>query len=493
MTLPTLSNGEGFYSAKELTELTGIITKQIMEVQKHNASGTVPTNNPLYGPYSDGSGDYGVFSIPGIRPEMFSAFLRPRSFTSILGIRPSLNTNEKIGIMTGILGGEGTNPTGFCGTAPTAGQLKLCVQNYIFGRSFWKSKLVNIAESGEYADYSDTEKRLLNLNQSPNPLIPDIMGRLDLSNRNSSLLANELFTIGAEMEREFEIVAVRGNETSPNTVTERGWINEFRGLERQITNGKVDLNTGIACPGADSQVITWGSGIDATVSGRTFPQMLVDTVFGLMDIASQVGLAGVRWVMLMPMRMFRALTYVYACQYYINRCLGTAGNPGFQNNTEIAKLQMDFWQNKYLLVDGQPIQVIFSDGIRETRASGSVFTAQEMFILPVEWQGMSMLNLQFKPMDNQQAMEFANFAAPVGQFASLNSGMWLATQQRTNYCLELLLAGKFRIIQDAPFLAARIDTIQYSFQAPFRSAYPTDTAFYADGGDTRWNGVGRMS
>jgi len=255
MTLPTLSNGEGRFSAKELTELTQVITSQILEVQKHNASGTADTHNPLYGPYADGSGDYGVFSIPGIRPEMFSAFQRPRSFSSILGIQMSRNANEKIGIMTGVTGGAGTNPTGFCGTAPTAGQLKLCVQNYIWGKSYWKSSVVNVAEAGEYVDYADTEQRILNLNQSPNPLIPDMLGRLDISNRSGALLANELFTLGAEMERNNELVLIQGNETTGNANTQRGFIQEYKGLERQIITGRVDMNTGVACPAADRQVI----------------------------------------------------------------------------------------------------------------------------------------------------------------------------------------------------------------------------------------------
>lgn len=492
MTLPTLSNGEGRFSAKELTDLTAVITSQILEIQKHNASGTADTHNPLYGPYADGSGDYGVFSIPGIRPEMFSAFQRPRSFSSILGIQPSRNANEKIGIMTGVTGGAGTNPTGFCGTAPTAGQLKLCVQNYIWGKSYWKSSVVNVAEAGEYVDYADTEKRILNLNQSPNPLIPDMLGRLDISNRSGALLANELFTLGAEMERNNELVLIQGNETTGNANTTRGYIQEYKGLERQIITGRVDMNTGVACPAADSQVITWGTGIDQTVSGRTFPQMLVDTYFGLTDIADQTGLSGTRWIFVMPMRMFRSLTYVYACQYWTNRCQGTVGNPNYQDSAEIAKLQMDFWQNKYLLIDGQPVQVVFSDGIPETRAGGSVYTAREMFILPVEWQGMKMLNLQFKNMFGADVAEFANSVGPQ-EFVPMNNGQWLMTKARTNYCMELLFAGKFRLIQDCPFLAARIDTIQYTFQAPFRSAYPGDTISYVDGGRTRWDGTYHVS
>ncbi len=482
-----LSNGDKTFSAKELTDLTAVITRQILEVQKHAASGTVATNNPPYGPYADGSGDYGTFSYPGIRPDMFSSFMRPRSLASILGVRPSLVANEKIGIMTGVTGGEGTNPTGFCGTAPTAGQLKRCVQNYIWGKSYWKSKIVNVAEAGEYADYADVEKRILNLQQNPNPLIPDIMGRLDISNRNTALLANELFTLGAEIERQLEIVLIQGNETVASTATQRGFISEFRGLERQITTGKIDLDTQQACPGADSQVITWGSGIDATVNGRTFPQVIVDTYFGLTDIAEQAGLGGTRWVIVMPMRMFKVLTRLYACQYYVAYCAGTTGAPNFQNATEVKRFEDEMWNGRYLMIDGTPVQVVFSDGIRETRASSSVYTASSIFFLPVEWQGMSMINLQYKPMDNAQAMDFANFVGP-NEFTGINNGMWLATKMRTAYCMELLFAGKFRLIQDAPFLAARIDTIQYSYLPPFRSAYPSDTVSYQNGGATRWDG-----
>lgn len=492
MVAPVLSSAQSQqvgYSAKQLAEVSDIILQKVL---KHNASGTVATNNPLYGPYADGSGDYGTLSIPGIRPTLFSAFARPRSFTSLLGVQPSLNMNEKIGIMTGVTAGGGANPTGFCGTAPTGGQLKRCVQNYTFGRTYWKSQLVNVAEAGEYVDYADVEKRILNLNQNPNPLIPGDLTRLDVSDRNTALLANELFTLGVEMEREMELVLIRGNETVANTATERGWINEFKGLERQVITGRVDMNSGIACPAADSQVITWGADIGATVSGRTFPQLLVDTMFGLVDIAERAGLAGTRWVILMPMRMFRPLTYVYACQYWTSMCAGSAGNPTWQDAGRVRELQLDMWNNRYLLIDGNPVNVVFSDGITETRAGGSVYTAREIFILPVEWNGLRTLNLQYKPMDNAQAMEFANFIGPQ-EFQSINNGMYLGTKMRTAYCMELLLAGKMRLILDVPFLAARIDTIQYTFQAPFRSAYPSDTISYVDGGTTRWDGTYKAS
>ena len=80
-------------------------------------------------------------------------------------------------------------------------------------------------------------------------------------------------------------------------------------------------------------------------------------------------------------------------------------------------------------------------------------------------------------MDNQDAVGFNSFVGPQDVFA-LNNGMWLTTKERTNFCMELLFAGKFRMVLDAPFLSAVINTMQFSFAAPVRNAYPDNTQFY---------------
>ena len=115
-----------------------------------------------------------------------------------------------------------------------------------------------------------------------------------------------------------------------------------------------------------------------------------------------------------------------------------------------------------------------------------------MFFLAVDWNGMPLLNLEYKPMDNGDAMSFANFVGPQ-VFQGLNNGMWLATKQQTAFCLELLFAGKFRLVLDAPFMSARIDTMQFTFSAPVRNAYPSMTEFYRDGGATRFDGTSSFS
>lgn len=472
------------YSAKELVEIRNLL----MQVEKNNASGTTPTNNPPYGPYADGSGDYGTFSYPGARPEMFSAFQRPRSISSILGVRPSRVANEKIGIMTGVTAESGTNPSDFCGLFPTAGQLKRSVQNYIWGKSAWKTNVVNMAEMGEYADYSDmVAKRIMNTNQSNNQFVPEVMNKLDISDRDAATLANELGTLGVAMERAFEKVLIQGNSSKAPASAQLGIFKEFDGLERQYVTGKRDLDTQVLSPAADSTVISWGTGIEATVGGRTFPQVLVDTYFGLSTLADDVGLNGTRWVIAMRMEQFRALTYVYACEYWTSRCSGSAGNPSYTDAMSVRNLQLQMWNGKYLLIDGTPVQVVFTDGIPLTKAGNNVYTAQDLFFIPAEWNGQPLLNMQYKVMDNSDVRSFSGFIGP-DDIKSFNNGMWLSTKQRSGFCAEMLFAGKFRVIQDAPFLGAVINTMQFSFQAPVRNAYPDNTEFYRNGGATRWDG-----
>jgi hypothetical protein len=472
------------WSAKEVAQ---IAAQTAAEVFKHNASGTTPTNNPPYGPLADGSA-YGPFSLPGFRPEMFGTFIRPRTISGLFGVQPSLNSNEKIGIMTGVTAGSGSNPADFCGTAVTAGQLKRCVQNYVWGKYKIKSQLVNVMEIGEHADYADyIDHALLNQPGAVSPFMPDMMKSIDLSRREGITLNNELFTMGVETERSFERVAIAGNQATAPANTQRGYIREFKGLEGQVTTGRVDIDTGIACPAADSVVVTWGTGIDQTVSSRNFVQVVRDTFFGLNEIARQIGMEGVQFVIVMPFKMFQALTYVWSCQYWTYACQASATNLNYTDATVIRQLQLDMQNNYYLLIDGNRVPVVCSDGIRETKASATVITADEMFILPVSWNGRKLLNLQYKNLSSREVTEFANFG-PAPEFMPMENGMYMLWSERTEACKEINIAAKFRVILDCPFLAAVINVIQYTFAAPNRSYNPADTNFFVDGGATRWDG-----
>lgn len=476
--------GNKDYTADEVAVLAKAGVLQVGN--KNDVTGTTPTSNPLYGPYQDGSG-YGLLSYPGIRPDMYSSFQRPFSLGRILGVKQSRITNEKIGIMTGATAAGGENATDFCDDPPTPGQLKRCVQNYIWGKWFMKTNISNIAEAGEYIDYADTEKRILNLAANPNPLMPDMLTQIDIGNRDGLLLANELFNIGVALERALEIVLVRGNQTLAPANTQLGFIKEFDGLERQYVTGRRDLDTQQLCAGADSTIVSWGTGIDATVGGRSFVQTVTDLFFQKTVEGERMGFTGLQFAWVMSMRAFRALSYIWACQYYTYRCDPNNTNASLNvEATETRRLQLEMYNGRYLLIDGMRVPVIFSDGIRTTRASASVYTDDNMFLVPISWTGGTLLNLYYKQMDNADAVSFANFGG-TKRVWGINNGMFLMTTEQTRFCFDHLLASKMRLIQEAPFLGAVINTIQYQYASEYRDPYPGTTQHY-DGGVTRWDG-----
>jgi hypothetical protein len=104
------------------------------------------------------------------------------------------------------------------------------------------------------------------LNQGPqqNPLIPDIMFRI-MDTR--SQLQYELYNLGMDKQRKLEKVLVLGDSSKASANTQRGFIKEFDGIDKQIKTGHTDPS-GATCPALDSIVENWnGNLIGTTVGG----------------------------------------------------------------------------------------------------------------------------------------------------------------------------------------------------------------------------------
>lgn len=451
--------------------------------QKHDpASTSLAYTGGLHGPLQGGTG-YGAFSSPGVRPQMFSTFVRPRSFASLLGVKRSEFTEEILETMTGITAGSGTNASGWCVTPPQVGQLKTCQQMYKFGSYLVKTKINAIPEIGQLRNRAEVSREIINAGPAANPLIPDIMYRL-VDTR--SQLQYELYTVGADLERTMERVLIQGDITQAYTSTELGWMKEFNGLDAQIKTGYTDLISSAACAAMDSSIITFGAAIGSTIGGgdgRNLVQAASDLYYGIMDIASRIGMAdGLQLVWLMRNEMFRALTEVWACQYATYRCSSSnAGQPILNDAVVQNQMRIAMMQGQYLLIDGVEVPVVFTDGIDITTADNITFTA-DMYLVPIAWRGMKLLNLEYFPMDNAYAREFAAFGdADAIQY--LNNGMFIVGVASTPLCKEYHFGAKFRLILETPFLAGRIDDISFAYRAPSRDAYP-GASRYKNGGTT---------
>jgi hypothetical protein len=473
------------YTLEEIRDLAAAMG-ELGLTQKHDPASTTLTAGPLHGPFHGNAAQFGIFSGPGIRPEMFTALVRPHSLASILGVNQSFYTNERLEVMTGVTAAAGTNADGWCGDPPTVGQGKVCKQSFAWGEYYVKTDLNALPKLGELRNRADVPRDILNAAPAMrNPFIPDLLYRLQ---DTRSQLAYELWRIGVALELSMEHVLVQGLASTAGANRAHGWITEFDGLDRQIRTGYTDADSGLVCPAMDSMVISFNAEVDGTIGGgdgRNLVEAFTDLFWAAQDRASEMGMAGTIFAFVMRKEQFRAIVDNWVCQYATYRCT-TTNNPT-ANMVEMMKdtnqLRIEMMNGQYLLIDGQQVPVVFSEGIARDGIGANHFKA-DVYLVPLSWQGMPLIKAEYFPVDNQYVNEFASMAQGMSEVGSLNNGLFIVGKRSTGFCLEWLFGARMRMILETPFLAGRVDDIRFTFRAPIRNADPADTWFYADGGIT---------
>lgn len=468
----------------EVKELYKAFRDTELEAFKNNPASVSLTNTPaLQGPLQGNPALGGLFSAPGVRPDRFSAFPRVRSFAKLLTPQPSDIYNEIISIVTGAADGTGENASNFCGTAPTPGYLKQCEQQYGYGKWFSKTNVNSINDIGYLRNRADIPGQILNSGPQGNPLVPDIMYKL-VDTR--SQLAYELYLQGTMIERSLERALILGNPGTASSGTQRGFIKEFKGLDLQIKTGYADTS-GVLCPAADSIVIDFGSAnIGATIAGgdgRTITSAISDVWYALLDRATQVGMDGVEYAIVMRKEMFRALTDIYANTYATTRFQSntySAGLPLIQDATRTNDLRVEMLNGQYLIIEGQIVPVVFSDGIPLDPTGGDNNYKADMYFVPLSWAGRPLIRLEYFNLGNQYINEWNGFINP-DRRRVINNGFYAMGYNTVSFCDEYLFASVMRLILETPFLAARIDDVEFSYLAQTRDPYP-GTSMYVDGG-----------
>lgn len=470
-----LINGVEF-TEKQLSEMS---KNGLLNIgQKNDPSSATPNAQYLHGQFPGNPAQWGLFSDPGVRPERFSARPNPRSMMKLLRPMKSDFINEKIEIVTGQTAGSTSNASGWCADGALPGVLKTCQQIYTYGNYKARTSLAPIQTIGQLRSRADIPGTILNTPPLENPLMPELLYRLT-DDRSQEQLA--WYTLGNQFQISTEKETFQGVVGTDTGIS--GWWKDFQSISAQVKTGYVDAVTGVACPAADSQVVAWNADIGATVNGRNIVQAATDVYYAAQDTADIVGLSGTQWAWVMRKEQFRALTEVWSCQYATYRCqTGTAGQPFVSQVVDTNQLRLEMMQGQYLLIDGIPVPVVFSDGIVISQLSGlpSRVLRSDMFLLPISWNGRPLLNLEYFNMGNQYAREYANLVYNDALF--LNNGMYVVTKNSRNGCIEFEINAMMRIILETPFLAARIDGVSFTYQALTRQADPGVSFLYVDGG-----------
>jgi hypothetical protein len=446
--------------------------------QKNDPASNTPNSAPLQGVFPGNSNMFGMFSDPGVRPERFSAMQRPRTMAKLLRPERSEFVNEKIGIVTGQTAGTTTNATGWCADGALPGVLKTCQQLYPLGNFKMRTRVMQIQTAGLLRNRADIPGIILNSAPQDNPLVPDLLYRLT---DTQSVLQTNLYELGVQVERSLEKELFQGVVGTDTSIP--GFWLDFNSISSLVKTGYADAVSGLACPAADSIVVTWNADMGATVTGSNIVQTVTDTVWALRMRAEAVGLGGTEFAIVMRMEQFRAMTEVWACQYATYRCQSSnAGQPFVTQVIDTNQMRIDMMNGQYLLIDGIKYPVIFSEGIPLEQLGGGAAKVlrADMFILPISWNGRPLLRLEYQDMNNVYAREIGDFI--INDSMILNNGLYLMTKQMHEGCVDLTLNAMMRFFIETPFLAGRVDDISFSYSAQTRVADPSTTFLYANGG-----------
>lgn len=466
------------YSDSELSTLS---KAGVLSIGQKNdpSSATVTASSVLHGQSFTNPAQLGLFSRPGVRPERFSALQRPYSMARMLRPERSEYINEIVEILTGQTVGSGSNATDWCAPGPLAGVLKTCAQIYQFGNFKMNTRIIPLQEVGQRVNRADVDAVILNNPPEENPLIPEMAYRFPRGQQDQ--LALEFFNLGIEIERQLEKEMWQGVAGTDSGI--RGWFKDMNSISSLVKTGYQDAYAGTACAAADSTIITWNADVGATVGGRSIVSAFSDLWYAMNDIADRVGMSGVNFGFFMRKEQFRALTETWACQYLTNRCQSNnAGMPIVVSGAEQTSLREAMQNGEYLLIDGVRVPVYFTDGIPLENLGLNVKRA-DVFLLPISWNGRQLIKLEYHDMGNEAARILANMVYTSAMF--INNGMYLLTKNERNGCIEFSLSAKMRMFLEAPFLAARIDDISFTYLAPTRGADPSVTFNgYVNGGVT---------
>ena len=459
---------------------------------KHDATGS-PTSNYAHGPG-------GLFSYPGVDPQVFSAVLGIEAgLIGALPKFPSTYTNPLFTTITGVQDDVGTEPDAVCDPAVVAGLTKACTLTSVFGRYRRQTRELYLNRLGQYRDNADPPNlRLMNafpgINGGDPLLNPALTAQMGTNILNLEM-SKVLFEFGVSVNRLLDRQLFQGNPTN-NTAGEG--YKELTGLDILIGTGKVDAITGAACPALDSDIKDFNFQNVRDFAPSDIVESLTYMFRYVRSNARRSGMLPVEWAFLMREEAFYEITAVWPISYLTSRAtMGNVRDADWQrgsfNLSDIAEQRDAMRREEYLLIDGIRVPVILDDGITElTNATdGNVPAgsfASDIYLLPLTVLGGTPVTyIEYFQHDNASLMQALGEGRLANQVWTTNNGAWIWSNERTRLCVFWEGKVEPRLILRTPQLAGRLMNVMYTPLQHTRSAFP-DQPYFFNGGVTSRTG-----
>lgn len=448
---------------------------------KHDLAGT-----PSLVQYSHGPN--GLLTFPGVDPVVFNATMGAESIIGQIPATPSLYTHPTYFTLTGVTDESGDEPSSDCDDAPVAGLMKGCMTTSVFGRYERATPIIDIARLGQRVDRADPmDLRLVGSPIANSGIFAGPSG----SNAGPSgdILSNEVsrkfWERNVAIHRLLARQAWVGNPTN-----NAGGYKEMTGLDVLINTGYVDAETGSACPAIDSYIVNAGNKrIDD--NGDFYVARITDMYFQLKSRAYRAGVMPVRWMMAMRRQLFYELTAIWPCSYLSYRCNldGTSANRNNIDAQDAVRLRDEMRAGRYLLIDGDRVDVVTDDGIAELDGNdgGGNFPrgcfSTSIYFIPMSVVGGNAVTYMEYFQYNNPAINDALGNMVLGRI----EGAWITWPRQTNLCVQWQSRIEPRLVLRTPWLAGKIQNVVYCPIQHERDVFPADP-YYVNGGKTTREG-----
>lgn len=448
---------------------------------KHDTAGAPTTTG-----FAHGSG--GLWSLAGQNPRVWSAMVGLKSLaTQIPSFRTTV-THPLQSYFTGVLAESGENPDSLCDDGPTAGLSKAATIVRQFGKYTKQTAELNLNRLGQvlYGNNGDPMNlALMNQPDQGGNIFPTFGGNANLSRSINAEIAKRFFEMQMAFARTLATQLYTG--TPANNTPLLGYPDnfyaEFSGLQLLVNTGYRDTFSGVAAPSLDSDVKNFNNNrIDLV------PTLLVTYLAAMWRYlnwkADSQGISGVEWAFVMRPAAFWAATDAWPCAYNTVGCTTAAGATPFVDATSQKRFADDMRQGRYLMIDGERIPVILDSYLPETSANG-VFTS-DIYLLPLNAMGVPTTYWEYFDEGNDQIAQAINMIDGGGVFTS-DDNAYIVWSKRTNLCVSWGAKTQPRLRLDLPFLAGRLQNVNYWVLQHESDPNPS-SGYHQDGGQTSRSG-----
>jgi len=407
------------------------------------ASGTPDGFSPIYG-----SG--GLFGICGADPTLVNAIVGPVGYEKMLTWEGSDEQSPMFDALT-YIGTSGYTQSGLCADCGKP-SFKVCIQSACFGRI--------CQQTNEHA----ADQVGLRRNQGIPTValfgnITDPSGAVLIGKGQPITSAWVLDLAGAAYNLRRKVAELLW---SGNPANNSGGYWEFPGFSRQISTGKEDAITEIACDGLDSYVKSYGSKVVGAVGSPsilTYIRAMVRSIWTRRD-GAQFSPDGHVAELVMHPTLWEQVSRAAACEYGLTCDVGATVR---QDALKLAEMWEDMLVNKWLPIDGQRVPVVTDNNmplVKSPYGNVTKFCGTIYYITRVV-DGMTVTHGQFQDFQKTAGDVIDWFRRTFGATPMVvDGGRYLvASTTSGGICFDSRVFVKPRLIVRMPYLCGKITNV----------------------------------